>query len=264
MNDLLLDQLTRLASAAGAAIMDIYAQGFDARTKADASPVTDADHAGEAVILEGLARLMPGIPVIAEEAVAMGAACEAPSDAFLLVDPLDGTREFMARNGEFTVNIALIEGGFPVAGVVYAPALSKVWCGGPRGASAASLTPAREGAAPFGRRAIVSRQAPDAGLTAMISRSHGDAQTEAYLAKLAPLSREAAGSSLKFCRLAEGMADVYPRFAGSMEWDTAAGQAVLEAAGGCVLTPDGRRMGYGKPGIRNGAFVAWGRKPVSD
>lgn len=243
---------------AGATVMEVYRAGGEARLKADRSPVTEADERAEALILARLADLMPGWPVLAEEAAAAGqglAACA----RFILVDPLDGTREFVGRNGEFTVNVGLVVDGVPVAGAVYAPALERLWSGGAtarlrRIAPGAPLAEAAED------RAIRTRAAPAAGWIALASRSHADAETEALLARLPVAERRAAGSSLKFCVVAEGEADVYPRFGPTMEWDTAAGEAVLRAAGGTVLRPDGSRFGYGKAeaGYRNGAFVAWG------
>jgi 3'(2'),5'-bisphosphate nucleotidase len=250
-----------LAARAGAAIMAIYATDFGARPKSDASPVTDADHAAEAIITEGLGRLLPGVPLVAEEAVAAGHAPDVSGGTFLLVDPLDGTREFVAKNGEFTVNIALLERFRPICGVVYAPALDVVYLGG-RGARRAALAPggrfARDDAAP-----ITTRNVPADGLVALASRSHRSPETEAWLAERGIAGRVDAGSALKFGRLAEGAADVYPRLAPTMEWDTAAGEAVLRAAGGVVLGLDGRDMPYGRvaEGFRNGSFVAWGRAP---
>lgn len=238
------------ARKAGAAIMAIYAQGFDAREKADASPVTDADEAAEAVILDALRALAPDIPVVAEEAVAQGGA-PTVADRFWLVDPLDGTREFISRNGEFTVNIALVEDARPVLGVVYLPAQDLLYEG------AAGQGALRTG--PDGRpEPIAVRQADPRALDVLASRSHRDAQTDAFLAGLQVRQLVAAGSSLKFCRVAEGAADLYPRFGPTMEWDTAAGHAVLLAAGGTVTLPDDSPFRYGKPGFRNGPFIARG------
>jgi 3'(2'), 5'-bisphosphate nucleotidase len=176
------------------------------------------------------------------------------------VDPLDGTREFLGPSGEFTVNIALVESGRPVCGVVYAPALGRIWRGSLRGGAAvASLPPGADPAA-ADWRPIRARPRPAADWTALASRSHLDAETQGFLAGLPIGEYRGIGSSLKFCLLAEGMADVYPRFGPTMEWDTAAGQAVLESAGGRVETPSGGDFTYGKAahGFRNGAFVAWG------
>jgi 3'(2'), 5'-bisphosphate nucleotidase len=201
--------------------------------------------------------MAPKLPVCAEEAVAAGAQARV-ADRFLLVDPLDGTREFLANNGEFTINVALIERGAPVAGAVYAPAIGRLWVGGETAftceAPAGAELPA-EGS----RRRIRARRAP-ASLTAFASRSHLDAESGAFLERLPIAETRFAGSSLKFCLIAEGLGDVYPRFAPTMEWDTAAGDAVLRAAGGGVFDPSGRPLLYGKTesGLRNGPFIAWG------
>jgi 3'(2'),5'-bisphosphate nucleotidase len=245
-----------LAVAAGAAIMDIYHAGAKVRLKADSSPVSDADEAAESIILAGLARHAADIPVVAEEAAAAGRIPQTGA-LFILVDPLDGTREFISRNGEFTVNIALIEHGAPVAGVVYAPALETIWTGGAE-ARRAQAPWNKAGAQPNAYTPIKTRPAAAKGLTALGSRSHPDPQTAAYLQRLNVAETIAAGSSLKFCRLAEGAADVYARCGPTMEWDIAAGDAVLRAAGGMVLDANGAPVVYGKQGFRSGSFVAWG------
>lgn len=226
--------------------------------KADRSPVTEADQRVEAELIAALARDMPGVPVIAEEAAAAG---ETPAhgDSFLLIDPIDGTREFLARSNEFTVNLALVSGGAPVAGAIYAPAMGAVWFAGATGFA----TMAAPGAAlPASQdwRELRARKAPPAGLVALISRSHLDEATQAFLARHRIAERRPMGSSVKFCRLAAGEADVYPRFGRTMEWDTAAGDAILRAAGGATLGADGAPLVYGKAQehYRNGAFVAWG------
>lgn len=258
------DDLIRAALDAGAAILAIYA-GADlgVATKADASPVTAADAAAEAVILAALAQIAPDLPVVAEEATAAGAAPTALGDRFALVDPLDGTKEFIARNGEFTVNIGLIEGARPVAGVVLAPVLKRIWWGAVGvGAFAAEVT--ADGTTLTEARPIRVRPAPAAGLSVMASRSHCGAVTEAFLDRLPVAERVAAGSSLKFCRIAEGQCDLYPRHGPTMEWDTAAGDAVLCAAGGAVTDMAGRPLVYGKRGrvgivdFANPDFVAMG------
>ena len=247
-----------LAVEAGAVIMEIYAQDFDVRAKGDGSPVSLADEKAEALILAGLKRHMPGIPVLAEEAAARG---EAPKlgNTFILVDPLDGTREFVSRNGEFTVNIALVSGGVPLAGAVYAPALDTLWLGGAN-AFRAQIAPGQDLKQASHLQPIRVRAAPVAGMTALASRSHADPQTERFLAGLPIAERIAAGSSLKFCRVAEGAADVYPRFGPTMEWDTAAGDAVVRAAAGMTQGADGAPLAYGKAAdlYRNGPFVVWG------
>ena len=247
-----------LCVAAGAVVMGFYEAGCDMRFKGDGSPVSAADEAAEAFILARLRNIVPGLPVIAEEAAAAGH-IPAAASTFVLVDPLDGTREFISRNGEFTVNIALIENGAPIAGAVYAPVLAALWHGGAK-AQGATVAPGARLAGASEHRTLHVRPTPAEGMTALASRSHGDKRTEAFLAGLPIRERIAAGSSLKFCRIAEGGADVYPRFGPTMEWDTAAGDAVLRAAGGITCTPEGTPLRYGKAGdgYRNGAFVAWG------
>ena len=196
--------------------------------------------------------------MLAEEAVSRGGT-RVTGATFVLVDAVDGTREFLSHNGEFTINIGLIVDSAPRAGVVYAPAFGRLWIGG----AAASVCEVAPGAAlppPAARRVIHPRPVPRQGLTALVSRSHADPATEAFLAKLPVKERRQAGSSLKFCVVAEGQADVYPRFGQTMEWDAAAGDAVLRAAGGIVFDSEGRPMRYGKTEaqFRNGPFVAWG------
>lgn len=247
-----LDALAQLARRAGAEVMRIYRSDFAVTGKADASPVTEADVLAEAVILEGLAALDPGVPVVAEESVAAGRV-PAVGACFWLVDPLDGTREFVQRNGEFTVNIARIEHGVPVAGVVYAPALEVLYAG-----AAGQGAWVEEGAAST-RRPIRCRACPDEGATVVASRSHGDPrEVDDFLRGERVARRVQAGSSLKFGLVAAGQADLYPRLSRTMEWDTAAGHAVVAAAGGSVTTPEGAPFVYGKPGHANGAFVCRG------
>ena len=245
-----LQALADIARAAGAVIMAVYATDFAVRGKDDQSPVTEADEAAERLIVPALQALTPDIPVVAEEAVAAG---QVPmiGTSFWLVDPLDGTREFVSRNGEFTVNIALVHAGEPVLGVVYAPALGRLFAGA-RGAGAWA-----EDAQ--GRRAIRCRPVPEAGLTVVASRSHGDAAAlEAFLAGRRVAALANAGSSLKLCLVAAGEADLYPRLGRTMEWDIAAGHAVLAAAGGRVADLAGAPLRYGKPGFENPHFAAWG------
>lgn len=248
--------LLALARDAGAAIMQVYASPIVSRTKADRSPVTDADEAAEAIILAGLEKLTPGIPIVAEEKTARGDIPGIASSPFWLVDPLDGTREFIDRNGEFTVNIALIDAHRrPALGIVLAPALEGgvAWLGlGQAGALRFS------GANDMVGQPIHARIVPASGATVLVSRNHRDADTEAWLQRQETPKPVTVGSSLKFCRIAEGAADLYPRFASISEWDTAAGQAVLEAAGGAVLTWDNAPLAYGKPGFRNPGFLARG------
>ena len=259
----LLNELARLCVEAGRTILDVYeAESIAVRAKDDRSPVTEADERAEAILISGLAALFPHVPVIAEEASSRDGAPASAPETFLLVDPLDGTREFIARNGEFTVNVGLVSGGAPVAGCVHAPALGATWIGAAGLGASVARAASREIPAASAFQPIAARTAPAEGLCAVASRSHADPQTEAYLSTLPVAHRRSAGSSLKFCLVAEGEADVYPRFGPTMEWDTAAGHAVLAAAGGSVTSPDGGRFRYGKAdaGFRNGGFVAWGRR----
>jgi 3'(2'), 5'-bisphosphate nucleotidase len=255
----LLDDLTAIASQAAAAILRVRSDGISVRNKADASPVTQADEAAEVIILAGLARVLPGVTVVSEEAAAFRAPTALP-DTFLLVDPLDGTREFVAGRDEFTVNIAIIHDGRPVAGIVGAPALDTVWRGA-IGGSAERLQLAC-GAQPkdAGSRIALRTSAHRGNVwRAMVSRSHIDPATERWLARLPEIERMDCGSSVKFCRLAEGKADVYPRLGPVSEWDIAAGDAVLSAAGGIVLTPEGELLSYGavERNLKVPAFIAW-------
>jgi 3'(2'), 5'-bisphosphate nucleotidase len=249
----LLVGIRAIALEAGALILRYYAEGAESHLKADGSPVTQADQAAEALILPALARLLPGVPVVAEEAAAAGVVPDVSGGRFWLVDPLDGTKEFLGRNGEFTVNIALIEAGRPVLGVVLAPVLGDLYAG----AEGLGAILARAGDAD---RPIAARPAPATDWIAVGSRSHGDKAAEArYLAGFPVTTRQARGSSLKFCLVAEGQADIYPRFGETHEWDTAAGHAVLAAAGGRVEVIGGGVLGYGKPGFLNPPFVARGQ-----
>jgi 3'(2'), 5'-bisphosphate nucleotidase len=247
-----------LTEAAGRAILEVYAadeQGV--QVKADSSPVTEADLRAEAVILAGLAELAPHIPVVAEESVAAGRIPQLePGAPFFLVDPLDGTKEFLSRNGEFTVNIALVEAGEPVLGVVHAPVLGLTYVGG-QGVAEARSQPTHH-TQPSGVKPLAVVPPGPNGNRVLVSRSHLDPATEQWLAGVQVAERVQAGSSLKFCRIAEGAADVYPRFGRTMEWDTAAGHAVLQAAGGVVLTPEGEPFRYGKPDFANTPFIAYG------
>jgi 3'(2'), 5'-bisphosphate nucleotidase len=253
--------LARIAWRAGEIILRHYAlESIAARQKDDRSPVTDADEEAERCILAELRRLFPDVPIIAEEAAAAGASPEI-GPRFFLVDPLDGTKEFLNRNGEFTVNIGEIVNGRPVRGCVFAPARARLFLGDQsHGAFELAI---KEGAAPdFSQaRAIKARSAPPEGLVAVASRSHRDASTDEYLARFPVREFISAGSSLKFCLVAAGEADLYPRLGRTMEWDTAAGHAVLAAAGGSVLTLDERPFVYGKleEKFANPFFVARGR-----
>ena len=242
--------ISEIARAAGAEILAIRERGAAVREKADSSPVTDADEAANALIVAQLGQLTPEIPIIAEESVAVGEIPEIGA-RFWLVDPLDGTREFIADRDEFTVNIALIEDGRPTLGVVGVPALDKLFVG----ATGAGAWLEKGGAAAV---PIAARAGPDVDAVAVASRSHGNAETEAWLEEHRITRTDRAGSSVKFCRLAEGAADLYPRFGRTMEWDIAAGHAVLAAAGGSVRTLDGADLLYGKPEFENPHFIARG------
>jgi 3'(2'), 5'-bisphosphate nucleotidase len=251
------EDFAELAVAAGAAVMLFYKSDSHAREKGDTSPVCDADLAGEAVILAGLAARLPDLPVISEEAAAAGATATC-GDAFILVDPVDGTREFLAGKGEFTVNIGLVVRGEPKVGAVYAPALGQMWLTGER-AETFAVAPGGPVPPPAQRRPIHTRKPDGDGLIALTSWSHTDPRTSAFLDNLDVKERRMIGSSLKFCALADGSADIYPRFGATMEWDTAAGDAVLRASGGIVLDRDGQPLRYGKTATQfmNGSFVAW-------
>lgn len=247
----LADDLCTMAVAAGGVILEIYRTDFEVRRKADASPVSEADERAEQLIVEALSARVPGIPIVAEELAAAGRSPDVAGRPFFLVDPLDGTKEFVARRGEFTVNIALVSDGVPVLGVVHVPVTGDTYWS--------------DGAAAWRRRgdgpaqAIACREPPGDGLVVIASRSHRGPETEAYLAQLKIREILAAGSSVKFCRVAEGAADLYPRFGPTCEWDTAAGHAVLAAAGGSVAAVTGGPLAYGKPGFLNPGFIARGR-----
>jgi 3'(2'), 5'-bisphosphate nucleotidase len=257
------EALVDAASRAGACIMQHYGQGAEVELKPDASPVTCADREAEAIILEALHRLFPAIPVVAEERASDRTAKLPPR--FFLVDPLDGTKEFIEKRTDFTVNIALIEDGTPRFGLVYAPARQLLAFTLKDGVAVeAELAPCQAGTslAALDRRPLHARAANPEGLVAVVSHSHLDPATEAFLATLKIARRSSAGSSLKLLMLAQGQADVYPRFGPTMEWDIAAGHAVLAAAGGAVVEVDGSPLRYGKTqsGLRNPSFIAWGRR----
>jgi 3'(2'), 5'-bisphosphate nucleotidase len=241
--------LVGIVRAAGVVVMRHYEAGCEARVKPDRSPVTDADQEAEKLILAELAREFPGVPVVAEEEAAAGRVAQVGRH-FFLVDPVDGTKEFVKRGGEFTVNIGEIVDGVPVAGVVLAPAIGRLFAGDENGAFEFDGDTARP---------IAARVPAADGLVAVASRSHPDAQTDAYLKSLKIKGLTNAGSSLKFCLVAAGEADIYPRAGQTCEWDTAAGHAVLKAAGGDVTTWEGAPFTYGKPNFLNGPFVARGR-----
>lgn len=258
----LLGAFEAAALSAGKVVLDFYHRGTVAHLKPDMSPVTEADTASEQVILAMLAEAAPAIPLIAEEAIAAGKEPEIGTGPFILIDPLDGTKEFVNRNIDFTVNIALIEEGVPMAGVVYAPARGVAYIGAGDHAEKLTIGPAHT---VCDRRTIMARIIP-AEPIAVCSRSHGTDETDAFLRDNALTTRIDVGSSLKFCLLAEGSADVYPRFGRTMQWDTAAGDAVLRAAGGMTLDPSGNPLAYGRTANHaidrwaNPPFVAWGRR----
>lgn len=241
-NNAVCETITSIALVAGREIMRIYEAGAKVEQKADCSPVTEADRRGEAIILDGLHRHFPDVPVVAEEECAAGLVPAHIGDRFFLVDPLDGTREFINRCGDFTVNIALVRGGMPEIGVVYAPAKGQLYCGCPGHAWRSEVD--KQGAV-TGTRPIVAR--PGATPPAIVaSRSHRTPETDEFIARFPGASLVSVGSSLKFCMVASGEADIYPRFGRTMEWDTAAGDAVLRAAGGTTVRPDGIALAYGK------------------
>ncbi|HEY0854253.1 MAG TPA: 3'(2'),5'-bisphosphate nucleotidase CysQ [Devosia sp.] len=246
---MIIETMLKAAIAASEVILEVYARPFTAESKTDGSPVTEADHRAEAVILDLLAPL--GIPVLGEESVAAGQIPEL-GHQFFVVDPLDGTKEFLKRNGEFTVNIALTEAGRPVSGVVLAPVTGDIFWTASDGAMAGRVV---DGAVTAARRIAVDGTPP---LRIVASRSHGHPALAALCDTLNVAEDVSVGSSLKFCLLADGKAQLYPRFTPTSEWDTAAGQAVLEAAGGVVLNLDGRPLSCGHPERKflNGFFVA--------
>ncbi|HEV3128933.1 MAG TPA: 3'(2'),5'-bisphosphate nucleotidase CysQ [Solirubrobacteraceae bacterium] len=246
----LLEGVIRAAEAAGQEVLEVYGRAHEVETKQDGSPVTEADHRAQAVICRHLAELDPGVLVVAEEDAERASASDA-SDRFWLVDPLDGTKEFVGRSHEFTINIALIESGHPVLGVVFAPALGRLFGAEPGTAFVQDES---------GRNPVSARAIPADGATVVSSRSHGDPDALARFESDRPIKDSITiGSSLKFCLVATGEADLYPRFGRTMEWDTAAGHAVLRAAGGRVVDMEGRLLRYGKPGWENPFFLALGR-----
>lgn len=244
----MLDGLAAAAREAGDAILVVVARGFDVAHKGDTSPVTEADHAAEAVILAHLARLAPGVPVVAEEEVAAGRVPDTGHEYFL-VDPLDGTKEFIRGGDDYTVNIGLIRDGAPVLGVVHAPATGRTHAG-----IVGQGAWLEEGGARHAIGCRVRQEPP----VAVASKSHFSQVTADYLAAVGAGDWVSVGSSLKFCLVAEGKADIYPRLSPTCEWDTAAGHAVLLAAGGRVDGPDGRPLRYGKPAFLNPGFCATG------
>jgi len=251
----LLEIALRAALAGGEQVMRVYADPFEVIQKEDRTPVTEADLASERAIVAILSEAVPDIPIVSEETVP-AEGFSSPASRFWCVDPLDGTKEFIARNGEFSVLIALIEHGVPVLGVVHGPAAGVTYVGHGPGTAMR-----RRGGGDFAP--IRARVPSPDGIVVVHSRSYENSRRLAeYFQNRPVIERKQCGSALKFGVLAAGEADFYPRFGTTMEWDTAAGQAVLEAAGGHVFGLDGERLGYGKPGLKNDGFVAWGAQPA--
>ncbi len=245
------DTVRDIAVRAGREIMAVYETDFDVQTKRDATPVTEADHRAEALIDAAIrAELSDKWPIVAEEAVEAGRIPNVKGGPFWLVDPLDGTKQFVNRQGEFTVNIALIDAGKPVMGVVHAPAIGETYWASQNGAFA------RIGDGE--PQAIRVRKAPADGLTVAVSRSHRTPEVDKFLEAVNIREEYSRGSSIKFCMVASGNCDLYPRLGRTMEWDTAAGHAVVRYAGGQVLTLDGNELTYGKDGFENPHFVVKG------
>ena len=244
----LLNRLVELTRQAGRAVMTVYDRPGAASvdTKADSTPLTEADLASHRCLVLGLEGMLAGVPVVSEEDEA-SLVHRKPQGRFWLIDPLDGTKEFIARNGEFTVNVALVEQGRPVLGLVFAPVLDELFVGSAQGAVVH-----RHG----GTTPIAVRRPPRRPLRIVASKSHMNPETRAFIDGLGPADLVQAGSSLKFCRVAEGSADCYPRLGPTAEWDTAAAQAVVEAAGGVVTTVEGEPLVCGKPDLINPSFVA--------
>lgn len=255
----LLDDATDLVSLAAAAVLAAIAGGLDTRAKSDESPVTRADMAAQGVLMDGLAKLLPGVPLVSEEAVD-----EAPTElghTFWLIDPVDGTKELIAGRDEYTINVALMREGAPWLGIVAAPARGEIWRGVVgQGAEFLKLAPGSTVAQAEQRTPIHTRARPAGRLVAACSRSHPDPKSEALLAEFGDVIKVDCGSALKFCRVAEGAADLYPRLGTTCEWDIAAGHAVIVAAGGAVVTPLGTTLPYGQAdkAFRVPGFVAVG------
>jgi 3'(2'), 5'-bisphosphate nucleotidase len=263
----LVEALLPAVLSAGRVEKRYFEAGVEVATKADTTPVTVADHEAEEILTEALHRVAPGIPVIAEEAVAAGRVPEV-KDTFFLVDPLDGTRAFIKGSPEFTINIGLVVDGRPVFGIIYAPALDQFFATlGPKHSIEANIAPDTE-PQPLDRyqvKQLATRTPDPRGLVAFTSRSHATQSTEEFLKHLPITEKRKASSSLKFCLIARGEADLYARLGQTSEWDTAAGQAILVAAGGCVTTLDGAPLAYGKSegsGYANPYFIAWAREPI--
>jgi len=256
--DGLLDALTGIVARAAGAIRALSHETVARRSKADMSPVTAADEASERIILEGLGTLIPSLPVVSEEAMARAAA-PALGASFALVDPLDGTKEYLGGRDDFVVNLALITRGKAIAGIIAAPAQGLIWRG-VVGHRAERLTIGDDGSTTGKAVAIHTRRMPDRDPLALTSRSHSNPATDAFIARLPGVRAESCGSALKFCKIAQGDADLYPRLGPTSEWDIAAGDALISAAGGSMTTPDGKALVYGRkaPNFLVPAFVAWG------
>lgn len=250
----LLPAVMDIAERAGQAALAIYRTDFTTAKKADGTLVTQADRDAETIILTALAELTPDIPVISEECAAAGKLPEIAGDSFWLVDPIDGTREFVNRNDEFSINIGLVSNTAPVLGVLHGPALRVTYAAAGPGSAVR-----RRGCG--SAQAITARATPAEGLVAMVSRSHRRrSRVEDFLAPFTIAERRPMGSALKLGLIAAGEADIYPRVGPTSEWDTAAGHAILDAAGGCLVTLDGEPFTYGKPDFLNPGFVAYGRR----
>jgi len=254
LNQAAIDELLHIARVAGDATMEIYHSNFEIYSKKDESPVTEADRKAEAIITPVLQKLAPDVPVVAEEAFSAGSSPDIEGKMFWLVDPVDGTKQFIKKQDEFTVNIALIDHNRrPIFGVVHAPALDRMFWG--------SLAYGAFVRNPDGEvKPISVRHAPQEGIVAVVSRSHKTPEVDEFLKDYTVAKEVSSGSSIKFCQVAEGTADLYPRFGPTMEWDTGAGHAVVLGAGGSVLTPEGDEFLYGKPGFKNGFFIAKGKE----
>jgi 3'(2'), 5'-bisphosphate nucleotidase len=252
----LMDDLTVLIARACAEIAAIAPASVVRRLKADRSPVTAADEASETVILRGLTHILPGVPVVSEESTSAAMRVDL-AGSFVIVDPLDGTREFIAGRDEYTINLAIVTNGEPVVGIIAAPKREQLWRG-VLGHGAERLRLLKNGA--DRSQAIKTRRWPHTDPVATVSRSHLDAASDAFVNALGPVTRLASGSAIKFCHIAEGSADVYPRFATTCEWDVAAGHALVAAAGGVLATPQGAGLRYGRAAekFRVPAFIAWG------
>ncbi len=248
-----IDRLRQIARIAGDVTLEIYHSDFEVFDKKDDSPVTEADRKAEAIITPVLQEMAPDIPVVAEEAFSAGHAPNVKGRAFWLVDPVDGTKQFIKKQDEFTVNIALIdETGCPIFGVVHAPALNRMFWGS---LEHGAFVEEADGTV----KAISVRAQPADGIIAVVSRSHKTPEVDEFLKDYKVKEEVSAGSSIKFCQVAEGIADIYPRFGPTMEWDTGAGHAVVLGAGGTVKTPEGDDFRYAKEGFKNGYFIARGK-----